>query len=74
MRKRTIPLAVIIAGLIAIAVIKIFEIPSRPFTGADVVILYFISLATSFGIALFFDPIARETTKKLYQINFYEEK
>lgn len=74
MLKRTPLIALVLAGILSIIIILIFEIPSRPFTIKDAVVLYFLSLFISLGIALLFDPIARETTQKLSKINFYEDK
>lgn len=74
MLKRTPFFAIIIAGLITIAVIYFFELPDRPFLIWQKVLLYILSYLVALGIALLFDPIAAETKKKYLKINFYEEK
>ena len=74
MLKRTPLLAIIIAGLIDIVIIPIFEIPSRPFTIAQTILLYLITLLPSIGIAMLFDPNIKANSKELLKINFYEEK
>jgi len=74
MLRRTPALAILIAGVISILIVFIFEIHSRPFTTGQGILLYLISLLPSLGISLLFDTISREESRKLYQINFYEEK
>ena len=74
MLKRTPFLAILVAGIISIIIILIFEIPSRPFTITQTVLLYIISLLPSIGFAMLFDPNARENSKKFLNINFYEDK
>ncbi len=74
MLKRTPLIAIYIAGLISIAVALIFEIPSRPLTTGQTVLLYMISLLPAIGFALYFDPSAIEAKRKYSEINFYEEK
>ncbi len=74
MLKKTPIIALVIAVLLTLMIMYIFEMPSRPFTTGQTITLYIISLCVALGIVLFFDPKARETTKKLSEINFYEEK
>ncbi len=74
MLKRTPLLAIIIAAIISVAVKYFFELPNRPFTTLQLILLYIISYTVALGIAMYFDPRVKETTKKLYKINFYEEK
>lgn len=73
MLKRNAVITIVSACLISITVVFIFEIPSRPFTAGEIIILYVLALSISLGIALFFDPKAKEKTKNLSKINFYEE-
>ena len=74
MLKRSPIIAVFIAAFITAAIIYLFEFPSRPFSKAHIITLYIISYCVALGIALFFDPEAANTRKKLLKINFYEEK
>jgi hypothetical protein len=74
MLKRTPIIAIFIAGLIAILVIYFFEIPERPFTIIQLILLYIVSYLVALGISMYFDPKVNETTKRLMKINFYKEK
>lgn len=74
MLTRTPIIAVFIAGIISLAIKYLFELSSRPFTTGQLITLYVISYLVALGVALYFDPKAAETTRKLSEINFYEEK
>jgi len=74
MLKRTPVLAIFIAVIIAAAVIYFVQVPERPFSTGQLVLLYILSYAVALGIALYFDPKAAEIKKKYLKINFYEEK
>jgi uncharacterized membrane protein YczE len=74
MLKRTPLLAILIAVLISFLVNYFVELPERPFTVWQQVLLYILSYLVALGIALLFDPVAAETKKKYLKINFYEEK
>jgi hypothetical protein len=74
MLKRTPMIAIIIAFVIAAIVVYFIEIPSRPFTKGQLVLLYILCYFVALGIALYFDPKAAETKNKYLKINFYEEK
>jgi uncharacterized membrane protein len=74
MLTRTPFFAFYIAGLISIIVGLAFEIPGRSFTTGQSVLIYFLAYMPGLGIAMYFDPIVRETTSRLSKINFYEEK
>lgn len=73
MLKRTPIIAVFIAGLITIAVIYFFELPDRPFSTGQNILLYILSYCVGLGISLLFDPKAKETKNKYLKINFYED-
>ena len=73
MLKRTPIIATFIALLISLAVKYLIELPMRPFSIGQLIILYVISYCVSLGISLIFDPKAAETKKKYSKINFYEE-
>jgi hypothetical protein len=74
MLKRTPILAVFIACIIAAAVVYLIEMPERPFTYGQLILLYVLSYCVALGIALYFDPKSQEIKKKYLKINFYEEK
>ncbi len=74
MLKRTPFIAIVPAFVIAALVIYFVELPGRPFTKWQLVLLYMLSYCVALGIALYFDPKAAETKKKYLKINFYEEK
>lgn len=74
MLKRTPALAILIAILITLATVKLFQIDARPFTKGEIVLLYIISLLPSLGFALLFDPASRKAKEEYLKINFYEEK
>ncbi|MBN2042088.1 MAG: hypothetical protein JW864_18780 [Spirochaetes bacterium] len=73
MLKRTPVIAVFIAALIAIVVVYFLELPERPFSAGQKVLLYIISYCVGLGISLLFDPKAKETKNKYLKINFYED-
>ena len=74
MLKRTPILGIAFAAVIAYAIIFFFELPERPFTSGDLIILFFLSYLVGLGFALLLDPKAKETKENLLKINFYEEK
>jgi hypothetical protein len=74
MLKRTPLIAIVIAFIIAALVVYFVELPGRPFTKGQLVLLFILSYCVALGIALYFDPKAAETKKKYLKINFYEEK
>ena len=68
MLKRTPLLAIVLAGVIALLMVVLFEEPERPFTTFQAILLYCVSLLPSMGIALLFDPApsrAKEETGDL---------
>ncbi len=74
MLKRTPVIALLIAAVITIVILKVFEVPERPFTIGETGWLYFFSFLTSMGIAMLFDPNAKKAKEEFLKINFYEEK
>ena len=74
MLKRTPLVALLIACVMSILIVLIFEKPDRPFTVWQGVVLYFLSWTTSMGIAMLFDPNAKKAKDEFLKINFYEEK
>lgn len=74
MLPRTPLLGMLIAMVIAILIVLIFEIPTRPFSVRLAIWLYVLSLLPGLGIAMLFDPAPREARERLLKINFYEEK
>jgi hypothetical protein len=74
MLKRTPLIAIVIAVILCAAVKYIFELPERPFTILQLILLYILSYSVALGIAMYFDPKVKDTTKKFMGINFYEEK
>ena len=74
MLKRTPVLALVIAGVMSILIILIFEEPARPFTMGQGLLLYFLCYLTSMGVALLFDPNAKKAKEEFLKIKCYEEK
>jgi hypothetical protein len=74
MLKRS-PIIAVFTGIIIIVAVKFFvELPERPFSIGQLILLYVLSYIVALGISLLFDPKAKETKKKYLKINFYEEK
>ncbi len=73
MLKRSPIIAIFIAVVIFMLVYYFIQIPERPFTVVQMIVLYIISYAVSLGIALLFDPKSAETNKNYLKINFYKE-
>ncbi|MCU0821713.1 MAG: hypothetical protein MUC95_04470 [Spirochaetes bacterium] len=74
MLKRTPVVALLIAAIITVVIVKLIESPERPFTAGETAWLYFFSFLTSMGIAMLFDPYAKKAKAEFLKINFYEEK
>ena len=74
MLKRTPVIALLIAAIMTIVILKLLEVPERPFTAGETAWLYFFSFLTSIGIAMLFDPNAKKAKERFLKINFYEEK
>jgi hypothetical protein len=74
MLKRTPILALIIAAIMSILVIIIFEKDDRPFTICQSLLMYFISFFPSMGIAMLFDPYSSQVKARYSKINFYIEE
>lgn len=74
MLKRTPILAFIIAAVMSIFIILIFEVKERPFTTWQVILLYFVSFFPSMGISMLFDPYPAQVKKRYSKINFYIEE
>lgn len=73
MLKRTPQLGLLIAAVMSLLTIAIFEDPERPFTLCQGVLLYFIAFFPSTGIAMLFDPISKKAKVDYAKVNFYEE-
>ncbi|MDY6970174.1 MAG: hypothetical protein SVR08_16180 [Spirochaetota bacterium] len=73
-QKRTPILAIILAAIITVIIIQVFENPARPLTIGQSILLYLISLLPSLGILMLFDPAPQEARSSYLKINFYEEK
>jgi len=71
MLKRTPILAVIIAAIMSISIILIFEQDDRPFTLWQSLLLYCIAFFPSMGIAMLVDPYPRQVKALYSKINFY---
>lgn len=67
-------MAILVAVLMSAATALVFEIPSRPFTTGEAVLLYLLCLMPSLGVAMLFDPSAQKAKEDFLKINFYEEK
>ena len=74
MLPRTPLLAVYIAGILSLLVIYFFELPFRPFSSSQVILLFFVSLFPAMGIAMLFDPAPAKFKEEYLKINFYEKK
>lgn len=71
MLKRTPLLALLIAGIMSLLIIIIFQDDTRPFTQCQAFMLYFFSFFPSMGIAMLFDPYPAMVKKRYLKINFY---
>ncbi|HOP62881.1 MAG TPA: hypothetical protein PK358_02935 [Spirochaetota bacterium] len=71
MLKRTPLLALLIAGIMSLLIIFIFQDDSRPLTQGQTLALYFLSFFPSMGIAMLFDPYPAMVKKRYLKINFY---
>lgn len=71
MLKRTPILALLIAGIMSLLIVIIFQDNSRPFTQGQILMLYFFSFFPSMGIAMLFDPYPAMVKKRYLKINFY---
>jgi amino acid transporter len=74
MHKKTPLRAIIIAGIVSIILALLFEVPERPFTTGQAILLYLIALLPSMGIAMLFDPAPARAREEFLKINFYEER
>ena len=73
MQKQTPFLALIFTIILGFSVIYFFQIPERPFTDWQKVMIYFFSLFPSIGFALLFDAKSRAAKKRYLKINFYDQ-
>jgi hypothetical protein len=71
MLKRTPLLALLIAGIMSILIILIFQDDTMPFTQGQTLMLFFFSFFPSMGIAMLFDPYPATVKKRYLKINFY---
>jgi len=71
MLKRTPLLALLIAGIMSLLIIFIFQDDTRPLTQGQTLVLYFLSFFPSMGIAMLFDPYPAMVKKRYLKINFY---
>lgn len=74
MLKRTPILALIIAAVISILIILIFQVDERPFKTWQAILLYFVAFFPSMGISMLFDPYPAQVKKRYSKINFYIEE
>jgi len=74
MLLRTPFIGIILAGIVTVLLILLFEVPGRPFTVGQGLGLYFFALITCIGVAMLFDPHAKKAKEDFLKINFYEEK
>jgi len=73
MLVRTPILGLVIAAFMSILVMLIFEVPARPFSTGDAVLIYLVSFLPSLGIAMLFDPYSKAKKEEYLKINFYAE-
>ncbi|MCP4136291.1 MAG: hypothetical protein GY754_35300 [bacterium] len=74
MLKRTPILGLLISAIASIAIILIIEVPERPFTTGQGILLYITAFFPSMGIAMLFDPFSKEAKERYLKRNFYEEQ
>ncbi len=74
MHKRTPLIALFLGGVIAAITALVFQIPGRPFTQGQLILLYFLSFIVAMGVALLFDPASKAKREEFLKINFYEEE
>ena len=73
MLKRTFFLAAIFGAILAVGVVALFQVESRPFTAGQLISLFLVSSLPGLGFALFFDPYAKKKKEEYMQIDFYKE-
>ena len=73
MQKQTPFLALIFTAILGFSVIYFFQIPERPFTNWQKVMIYFFSFLPSIGFALLFDAKSRAAKRRYLKINFYDQ-
>ncbi len=71
MLKRTPILALIFAAIMSALIIFIFQEETRPFTMAQMGMLYFFSFLPSLGFAMLLDPYPQKVKERYLKINFY---
>lgn len=71
MLKRTPILALVIAGIMTLLIIHIFQVDERPFTSGQAILVYLVAFFPAMGIAMLFDPYPSLVKKRYLKINFY---
>lgn len=74
MLKRTPIFALVIAAVISILIIIVFQVDERPFKTWQVILLYFVAFFPSMGISMLTDPYPAQVKKRYNKINFYIEE
>lgn len=75
-KKKFLPflLSLIIAAILTLLAVLVFEDPARPFVAWQILLLYFLCCFPAKGVVMLFDPRAKMAKAEFLKINFYEDK